>query len=168
MFTHVSRIPDEKKSQLTLTMYFLKQDWLCQELWCLFLWVPLPQTCFSLLSLTPLSCVCILNYSVNAYCIFSSLSVLLLFPLLYSCMCTETKCISADKFSALNLKFTPQSDDHPSFHFIFFLACFKWLPSTTSVYHVSDSQTLVSMLCDRLNHRITNGALLLLIQALKN
>lgn len=36
-------------------------------------------------------------------------------------------------FSALNLKFTPQSDDHPSFHFIFCLARFNWVPSTASL-----------------------------------
>lgn len=115
-------------------MYFLKQDWLCQEfLYCLFLWAPLSPTCFSFLSLTPLSRVCILNYSVDVCCVFSSLSVLLLFPLLYSCMCTETKCISADNSllwtwnSHLRVMITLP------FTSSFVLACFNWVPSTASL-----------------------------------
>ena len=69
------------------------------------------------------------------------------------------------QFSALNLRFTPWSDDHPSFHFIFFSlhVLIEFLPQPHLVHHVSDSQALISMLYDRLN-----GALLLVIQALKN
>lgn len=151
-----------KESQLTLAMYFLKQDWLYWEFfYCLSLWAPLPQTYF--LFPSPHCPVFASWMTVLAYCVFSSLSVLLLFPLLYSCMCTETKCISDNSLlwtwnSHLGVMITLPFTFFFSLHVLI-----EFLPQPHLVHHVSDSQTLISMLYDRLN-----GALPLGIQALKN
>lgn len=56
-------------------------------------------------------------------------------------MCTDRKQISASN-CALNLKFTPWSDDHPSSHFFFFLhVLIEILQEPHLLHYVSDSQT---------------------------
>lgn len=77
-------------------------------------------------------------------------------------MCTECS-VSAADHSLLWPWVTPCSDDHPSFHFGFFLACFNWVPTPASLGSWEPQPDSNQCARDSLN-----GPLLLLLQALKN
>lgn len=150
------------KRELTLATYFLKQDWLLKEFFYrLFLRAPLPQTSF--LFPFPSSCCPVFVPWITVLrflCLF--LSVLLLFPLLHSCMCTEIQHICADNSLSWSSHLTiHKSDDHPSFHFISFLACFYGVLTTASLNR-SHEQSALSM------QYKSKWDLLLVIQSLKN
>lgn len=60
----------------------------------------------------------------------------------------RTECVCCWPFSALNL-ITPHSDDHPSFHFafVYFLACFNWVPTPPHLVGPGSPARLQSAWC---------------------
>lgn len=118
---------------------------------------------FSFLSLTPLSCVCILTYSVTLTVSFP--------PFQFCCcsLCYSLACAQKQSVSLLVI-LCSEPEIHTlewwspflSLHCFFLHVLIEFLPQPHLVHQVSDRQALISMLYDRLN-----GTLLLVIQALK-
>lgn len=127
------------KRELTLATYFLKQDWLLKEFFYrLFLRAPLPQTSF-LFPFPSSYCPVFVPWItvLRFLCLF--LSVLLLFPLLHSCMCTEIQHICADY--SLSSQFTRVMITLPFTSFLFLHVFMEFLPQPHLTDHMSNQQS---------------------------
>lgn len=110
--------------------------------YCLFLWSPLPQISF-LFPFSSSHCPVFASWITVNLPVSSSWSW---FCSLYCTLArTQKHSISLLIILCPTLKFTPWSDDHPSFHLIFFTCMFYWDPTTASLspshepgpYHVT-------------------------------